>query len=391
MLRLLSLTLLFGLLAGTVHAAETHPFSVHDMLAMDRISDPRVSPDGKVVAFAVSVTDLEKNKRRSDLYLAAVDGSWVRRLTTHDAGDTQPRWSRDGKSIYFVSTRSGSSQVWRIAVDGGEARAGDEPPARRGRAGGRARPAASWCSPWRSSRARPPTETKAAPRREGEVARPPGCSSTGSSCATGTRGRTARATTCSPTTLPGGPAKDLMGPMDADCPTKPFGGSKDYSISPDGKTIVFSAKDVGREEAWSTNFDLFAVPADGSVSPRRLTTNPAADSAAQVLARRKDPGLPRDEPPRLRGGPLRDRAARLGRRHRAQDHPARRRLSERRPLPERTRVDAGRQGAVLHRRAPGAERRSSRWTWPRTGHASWWARARAATRRRAPAAGSSTP
>jgi dipeptidyl aminopeptidase/acylaminoacyl peptidase len=277
MLRLLSLTLLFGLLAGTVHAAETHPFSIHDMLAMDRISDPRVSPDGKVVAFAVSVTDLEKNKRRSDLYLAAVDGSWVRRLTTHDAGDTQPRWSRDGKTVYFVSTRSGSSQVWRIAVDGGEAQQVTNLPldvdALEVGPTGNFLVFSMAVLPGKT-----PDQTKGL-LDEKEKSKASGMVFDRlfvrhwDTWEDGTRNHLFAYA------LPGGPAKDLMGPMDADCPTKPFGDSNDYSISPDGKTIVFSAKDVGREEAWSTNFDLFAVPADGAVSPRRLTTNPAADSA----------------------------------------------------------------------------------------------------------------
>ncbi len=102
-------------LALPVGAAETHPFSVHDMLAMDRVSDPRVSPDGMQVAFGVRATDLEANRSRPDLYLAATDGSGVRRLTTDEASDTQPRWSPDGRSLYFVSTRSGSAQVWRLS------------------------------------------------------------------------------------------------------------------------------------------------------------------------------------------------------------------------------------------------------------------------------------
>ena len=51
----------------------------------------------------------------------SIDGSGLRRLTTHEASDDQPRWSSDGRSILFLSTRSGSAQVWRIAVDGGEA------------------------------------------------------------------------------------------------------------------------------------------------------------------------------------------------------------------------------------------------------------------------------
>ena len=69
-----------------------------------------------------------------------------------------------------------------------------------------------------------------------------------------------------------------MPAMDADCPTKPFGGREDYTVSPDGKTVVFSARDAGREEAWSTNFDLYAVPLDGSAAPKKLTTNPAWDA-----------------------------------------------------------------------------------------------------------------
>ncbi len=277
MLRMLSLTLLLGLLAGTVQAAETHPFSVHDMLAMDRISDPRVSPDGKVVAFTVSVTDLEKNRRRSDLYLASVDGWWVRRLTTSDANDTQPRWSADGKALYFVSTRSGSAQVWRIAPDGGEAERVTDLPldvdALEVAPTGNALLFSMAVFPGKT-----PEQTKEA-LDEKEKSKATGMLFDRlfirhwDTWENGTRNHLFAYR------LPGGPAVDLMKSMDADCPSRPFGDSKDYSISPDGATVVFSAKDVGREEAWSTNFDLFEVPADASAAPRRLTTNPATDGA----------------------------------------------------------------------------------------------------------------
>ncbi len=106
---------------------------------MERISDPRVSPDGTQVAFVVRATDLEANRGRLDLYLAATDGSRVRRLTSHEAADSQPRWSADGRSLYFVSTRSGQAQVWRLSLEGGEAQPVTRLPARRGRAGGRPR------------------------------------------------------------------------------------------------------------------------------------------------------------------------------------------------------------------------------------------------------------
>ncbi len=73
--------------------------------------------------------------------------------------------------------------------------------------------------------------------------------------------------------------RDLMTDMDTDCPTRPFGGTEDFSLSPDGRTVVFTAKNPGKDEAWSTNQDLYQVPVDGSSPPLRITTNPAADLA----------------------------------------------------------------------------------------------------------------
>src|SRR5262249_3808706 len=92
-----------------------------DMLAMQRVDDPAVSPDGKWVAFDVRDTDLDANRGRFDVWLASADGAKVARLTTDPENDNAPQWSPDGAWIYFLSTRGGSSQVWRIAPAGGEA------------------------------------------------------------------------------------------------------------------------------------------------------------------------------------------------------------------------------------------------------------------------------
>ena len=62
---------------------EKHPFSIHDMLAMDRLSDPQVSPDGKWVVFNVRVTDVKANKGLTDIWVSGVDGKDLRRLTTN--------------------------------------------------------------------------------------------------------------------------------------------------------------------------------------------------------------------------------------------------------------------------------------------------------------------
>src|SRR3954469_12213192 len=84
-----------------------HGLTIEDMLAMQRISEPDVSPDGKLVAFTVRDTDFDANRGRTDVWLAAVDGSFSRRLTTHPENDSSPIFSADGKSVYFASTRSG--------------------------------------------------------------------------------------------------------------------------------------------------------------------------------------------------------------------------------------------------------------------------------------------
>ncbi len=102
-------------------AAQAHPFSIHDMLAMDRISDPRPSPDGRRIVFVRRTTDLEANRGRTDLWLVDIDGQNLRRLTSHPDGERNPRWSPDGRTIYFLAARSPRSQIWKIAVDGGEA------------------------------------------------------------------------------------------------------------------------------------------------------------------------------------------------------------------------------------------------------------------------------
>ncbi|HVE86316.1 MAG TPA: S9 family peptidase, partial [Myxococcales bacterium] len=117
---MLSLSLL--LLAAAPATSAPHPFSAQDMVAMQRVADPQVSPDGRLVVFAVSDVNLEDNRRRNDLWLVGTDGRGLRQLTTSPASDTSGRWAPDGKSIYFLSTRGGgASQVWRLPVDGGEA------------------------------------------------------------------------------------------------------------------------------------------------------------------------------------------------------------------------------------------------------------------------------
>ncbi|MBN2313607.1 MAG: S9 family peptidase [Sedimentisphaerales bacterium] len=277
----------FGVTTGR---AQTHPFSVHDMLAMDRLSDPQVSPDGGQIVFVLRKTDLEVNKGRTDLWLVRSNGRDLRRLTSHVEGDFNPRWSPDGKSILFLSTRSGSSQVWRIRMDGGEAEQITEEPLDVSNL---------VVSPDENHIAftmdvfpdcRTPSETK---ERLDQIEKRKASGRIYERLFvrhwdTWKDGRRSHLFAM-PTA--GGGAVDVMRGMDADTPSKAFGGPEEITFTPDGKGVIFSARDVGAKEPWSTDFDLYLAPVGGSESPKCLTekneawdTNPVFSPDGKTLA-----------------------------------------------------------------------------------------------------------
>src|SRR5436309_13884797 len=93
------------------HAQETkrRPMQIDDLFRFKRVVEPRISPDGKTVVYAVGDVDLEQNKTVYHLWIASSDektGS-PQQLTNAIKSDRSPRWSPDGKHILFESTRSG--------------------------------------------------------------------------------------------------------------------------------------------------------------------------------------------------------------------------------------------------------------------------------------------
>ena len=95
-----------------------------DVYALKGVSDPRLSPDGTTVAY-VAVVDRRRGERvPRNIWLAPVDGSEPpRRFTTGERRDGEPRWSPDGSSLAFVSSRAEKEpgQLYVISLRGGEA------------------------------------------------------------------------------------------------------------------------------------------------------------------------------------------------------------------------------------------------------------------------------
>jgi dipeptidyl aminopeptidase/acylaminoacyl peptidase len=100
--------------------AEKRPFTIADFYHIKGVADPQISPDGKKIAFTVTQSFLEEGKTNADIYLMNADGSDIRQLTDNPAADNHPRWSPDGKSLLFLSTRKDGQQAWLLPLEGGE-------------------------------------------------------------------------------------------------------------------------------------------------------------------------------------------------------------------------------------------------------------------------------
>lgn len=300
----LMLILLMGFNAfGDVGEMKKHPFSVKDLLAMDRISGQTISPDGKRIVFVLKKTDLKANKGKTDLWLINSDGKEQKQLTTDKASDFNPIWSLDGKNIYFISTRSGSSQVWKASVSG-----------------------------------KSPIQITKLPLDIGNLILSPNGKKIAFSmevfpdtgCFKDTKKRLdlkkkekatgmiyeklfirhwdtwndGRRSHVFVMDLENGNIFNVMKGMDADSPTKPFGGSEEFTFTPDSQGIVFAAANSDKDEAWSTNFDLFYSRIDKISSPECLTktnkawdTNPVFSYDGKTLAylAMKRPGFEADK------------------------------------------------------------------------------------------------
>lgn len=102
--------------------AQKRAITFEDFIALKSVSDPQLSPDGKWVAYTVSTVSLQDNRGVARVWIAEVATGRARVLTGGPGSDRQPRWSPDGKTLAFISTREGGAQVWLLPIVGGDAR-----------------------------------------------------------------------------------------------------------------------------------------------------------------------------------------------------------------------------------------------------------------------------
>jgi dipeptidyl aminopeptidase/acylaminoacyl peptidase len=303
--RLLALSLLAACVfpalvspAAAAEVAQPQPFTVQDLVRLERISEPCAAPDGKRIAYTLRTTDMEANKARTGVWMLDTRkrNALPVRLTDIAANASAAEWSADGNSLYYLSNRSGSNQIWRV-VARSDASPGDSP---RGEAprddavqvthlpldvgSFRVSPKGDRilvslevfidCPDLACTKQRLDAAAHSAARgvlydklfvrhwdawSDGRRSQLFGMAFDAAGLANGT-----------PLLLSGG--------IDGDVPSKPFGGREDFAFSPDGREVAFSVRAAPLGEPWSTNFDIYLAAADGGGTPKNLTAdNPAWD------------------------------------------------------------------------------------------------------------------
>ncbi|MGY1459518.1 dipeptidyl-peptidase 5 [Luteimonas sp. A534] len=281
------------LIAALPAVADARGLEGRDLAAMERVSSPTLSPNGMHLVFAQRSIDLEANSDTSALYvrnLVTRDMAPPKRLTPEGWNVNSPSFSPDGETVYFLSAKDGSQQLYAIPLAGGEPRqltafAMDVGTYHVSPDGDRVAFSVDTFGDCGADFAC--TKQRLDERKDSKVSGVVYDQLFVRHWDTWADGRRNRLFVAG---LPGDGAKPvaaataISAALEGDVPGKPFGGAGDYAWAPDGGSIVASVNVAGREAAWSTNYDLYRLDVAGSAAPVNLTADNKAWDAGPVFS-----------------------------------------------------------------------------------------------------------
>src|SRR5271169_3093409 len=270
--------LLLLLVASAAPADEAgRAFTLEDVYRVKLVGEPAISPDGKTVVYAVSTNDWAAKKKTAALWRMDADGANPRQITSGEALDEHPAFSPDGRTLAFVSTRTGEPQLFFLPLAGGEAEQKTRFP------GGIDGPAfskdgrfvvfAANVTP--ACGADAVCNKKVSDAREANKLKAHLADSLLYRHWTGWKdGKRSHVFLLDLAEADAGKAIRDMTPGDFDSPVFSLGGGRGFDLSPDGTELAFSSN-RDADPALSTNADVFTVPAAGDAaalaSPKNLT------------------------------------------------------------------------------------------------------------------------
>ncbi len=250
-----------------------HPLTFDDLIKLHRVSGATISKDGKWVAYAVSTPDMEANRGVSNVWMISTSGGDPIQIS-QGGRDSSPAWSPDGKTLAFLSARDGTSQIYLLSLEGGEAK--------------KLTTLSTGADLFHWS---PDGKTIAFTSSVYPDCKDDACNAKRDEEKEKSKvkahiydhllyrhwdhwseGKRSHLFVIS---SDGRSAKDLTPGADYDVPPEERSGPGDFNFSPDSNEICFTAV-TDKVEAISTNGDLFLVPVTGG-EPKRITTQPGFD------------------------------------------------------------------------------------------------------------------